>query len=122
MDNLVSETVKAFGSLDVLVNNAGGGWSRHEKAEDTPYDKWLIAVDSNLNGAFLCSMAAGKQMIKQQGGRITVVDDDVPPLEQRPGTEHVANMIRFLASPASDMITGEAIPVRAWFKSDRFWQ
>jgi NAD(P)-dependent dehydrogenase (short-subunit alcohol dehydrogenase family) len=177
VDNLVSETVKAFGSLDVLVNNAGGSWSRHENAEDTPYDKWLTAVDINLNGAFLCSMAAGKQMIEQQSGRIinvastagtkgnpymlaysaakagmislsnnlafmwkahniyvnvilpgaiapagTVVDDNVPPLELRPGTEHVANMIRFLAAPASDMITGEAIPVRAWFKSDRFWQ
>tara|TARA_E500000331_G_scaffold344258_1_gene380269 strand:+ start:573 stop:1391 length:819 start_codon:yes stop_codon:yes gene_type:complete len=177
VDNLVSETVKAFGSLDVLVNNAGGAWSRSEKAEDTSYDKWLLTVDSNLNGAFLCSMAAGKQMIKQQSGRIINVastagtkgnpymlaysaakagmislsnnlafmwkgyniyvnvilpgaiiprgkalEDDVPPLEQRPGAEHVANMIRFLASPASDQITGEAIPVRAWFKSDRFWQ
>ncbi len=177
VDNLVSETVKAFGTLDVLVNNAGGGWSRSQNAEDTPYDKWLIAMDINLNGAFLCSMAAGKQMIRQQSGRIInvastagtkgnpymlaysaakagmislsnnlafmwkghniyvnvilpgaiapagrVVDDSVPPLELRPGTENVANLIRFLASPASDMITGEAIPVRAWFKTDRFWQ
>jgi hypothetical protein len=31
-------------------------------------------------------------------------------------------MCRFLASPAADLITGEVIPVRAWFKLDRFWE
>lgn len=46
----------------------------------------------------------------------------VPRLDRPPGPEHVADMARFLASPAADMITGEVIPVRAWFKSDRFWQ
>ena len=30
VDYLVNESVNAFGSLDVLVNNAGGAWSRHE--------------------------------------------------------------------------------------------
>jgi hypothetical protein len=30
-------------------------------------------------------------------------------------------MCRFLASSAADMITGEAIPVRAFNPMDRFW-
>ena len=46
---------------------------------------------------------------------------EVPRLTLPPGPEDVANMCRFLASPAADMITGEAIPVRAWNKMDRFW-
>lgn len=48
--------------------------------------------------------------------------ESVPPLTRPPGPEDVAAMARFLASPAAAMITGEVIPVRAWFKSDRFWQ
>ena len=47
---------------------------------------------------------------------------EVPRLERPPGPEHVAEMCRFLASPAADLITGEVIPVRAWFKMDRFWE
>ena len=37
------------------------------------------------------------------------------------GPIDVANMCRFLASEASDMITGEIIPIRAWNPSERFW-
>ena len=46
---------------------------------------------------------------------------EVPRLTLPPAPEDVANMCRFLASPAADMITGEEIPVRAWNKIDRFW-
>jgi gluconate 5-dehydrogenase len=48
--------------------------------------------------------------------------NEVPRLWRPPGPEHVAEMCRFLASPAADLITGEVIPVRAWFKLDRFWE
>ncbi|MGI9262835.1 MAG: SDR family NAD(P)-dependent oxidoreductase [Woeseiaceae bacterium] len=48
--------------------------------------------------------------------------ETVPRLTRPPAPEDVANMCRFLASPAADMITGEAIPVRAWYKPDRFWE
>ena len=46
----------------------------------------------------------------------------MPHLELPPGPEDVAKMARFLASDAARAITGELIPVRAWFRSDRFWQ
>mgnify|MGYP005659240817 FL=1 len=46
---------------------------------------------------------------------------EVPRLSLPPAPIDVANMCRFLASEASDMITGEIIPIRAWNPSERFW-
>ena len=46
----------------------------------------------------------------------------VPRLDLPPEPEEVADLARFLASEASDSITGEAIPIRRWLKMDRFWQ
>ena len=43
-------------------------------------------------------------------------------LDLPPNPEDVANLALFLASPASDAISGELIPVRSWMKSERFWQ
>jgi 2-deoxy-D-gluconate 3-dehydrogenase len=67
--NLVSETVKAFGGVDVLVNNAGIYPNIPlEKMTSADFDK-VIAV--NLRGVFLCVKYCAEQMIKQgKGGKI----------------------------------------------------
>jgi gluconate 5-dehydrogenase len=46
----------------------------------------------------------------------------VPRLDLCPEPEEVADLALFLASEASDSITGEAIPIRRWLKMDRFWE
>jgi 3-oxoacyl-[acyl-carrier protein] reductase len=43
----------------------------------------------------------------------------VPPLQLPHGPEHVANLAVFLASEASDHLTGELIPIRALLEFDR---
>ena len=48
-------------------------------------------------------------------------NDPVPRLTLPPAPSDVAGLCRYLLSPAADMITGETIPVRSWFRSDRFW-
>jgi gluconate 5-dehydrogenase len=35
-----------------------------------PLDKWQKVIDINLTGAFLCSQAVGREMLKQEYGRI----------------------------------------------------
>jgi gluconate 5-dehydrogenase len=65
---VVDATVKAYGQVDILINNAGVTWG--ERPEDMPLDKWQKVVDVNLTGAFLCSQAAGREMLKRQYGRI----------------------------------------------------
>ncbi len=86
VEGLVRETVAAFGRLDVMVNNAGGG-ATPRKPEDTPYDEWARVVDLNLTGTWLCCIAAGKQMIEQQGGAIINISS-VAGTKGHPGMLH----------------------------------
>ena len=68
---LVATVVERFGRIDVLVNNAGIGTPM--PAEDEPMDHWRRVVDVNLNGLFLLSQLAGRQMIAQGSGSIVNV-------------------------------------------------
>jgi 3-oxoacyl-[acyl-carrier protein] reductase len=187
VEHMIAKTVEAYGAVDVIVNNAGR-WGKGQLAEDTPVDEWRQILDVNLTGCFLPCIAAGKQMIKQQSGKIinisstagskgnpgqlhysaakagvlsltnnlaymwakhninvncilpgliatdelksyniipSATDKDgnpVPRLELTPTPENVADLALFLASPASDALTGEQYPIRCWLKSERFWQ
>jgi NAD(P)-dependent dehydrogenase (short-subunit alcohol dehydrogenase family) len=62
------ETVREFGRIDVLINNAG--IVRNAKAEDVLYQDWLDVMNVNLNGVFLMSQSIGQEMIKQRRGSI----------------------------------------------------
>jgi NAD(P)-dependent dehydrogenase (short-subunit alcohol dehydrogenase family) len=66
--NLVDLTVREFGKLDVLVNNAGNIWVAD--ALDFPMDKWQKVMNLNLNGTFQLSMMAARVMKKQGKGKI----------------------------------------------------
>jgi NAD(P)-dependent dehydrogenase (short-subunit alcohol dehydrogenase family) len=56
-----SPTVKQFGRIDVLVNNAGIGGESKKIHELTEKD-WDEVIDVNLKGAFLCTREAVKNM------------------------------------------------------------
>lgn len=66
--NVVSETVKELGSVDILI--AAAGVARRFPAEEFPYDKFEEVIDTNVKGAFLINKAVGNQMIKQGRGKI----------------------------------------------------
>src|SRR5438105_6287830 len=65
---VVDATVKRFGKIDILVNNAGVSWG--ERPEAMTLAQWQKVIDVNLTGAFICSQAAAREMLKQQYGRI----------------------------------------------------
>ncbi len=68
--NLVAKTCSAFGSVDIMVNNAGVGYIM-EPFTEFKEDSWDAVLDVNLKGAFLCSKHAAIQMIAQgKGGSI----------------------------------------------------
>ena len=63
------EKVKSeWGRVDILVNNAG--ITRDTLILRMSEDDWDAVLDANLKGAFLCTRAAAKLMIKQRWGRI----------------------------------------------------
>lgn len=66
---MVTETVEKFGSIDILINNAGiYPITPVEQMTSSDFDK-VIAV--NLKGVYLCTKYVAEQMIKQgRGGKI----------------------------------------------------
>jgi len=66
---MVDEAIDSFRRVDILVNNAGINPFILE-AEKIKEEGWDQVLDVNLKGVFLCCQAAGKQMIKQGGGKI----------------------------------------------------
>lgn len=68
IDELVEATVKAFGRLDILVNNAARSFLR--PLLDLREDGFDKIFDTNVKGTFLLSRAAAKVMMTSGGGRI----------------------------------------------------
>ncbi len=63
----VDRTVEHFGSLDAAFNNAGVE-QPVQSAADTTKDDWDRILGVSLTGAFLCTRAQIRQMLRQDGG------------------------------------------------------
>lgn len=64
----IEEVLTAFGRVDVLVNNAGV--TRDGLVLRMGEEDWDVVLDVNLKGAFNCTKAVAKSMVKQRWGRI----------------------------------------------------
>ena len=67
-NRLVDATVEVLGGIDILVNNAG--ITRDNLLMRLSEDDWDAVLDTNLKGAFLCTKAAIRPMLRQRSGRI----------------------------------------------------
>ena len=85
---LVAHAVERFGSLDVMINNAGLGGTK--SIVDMEDDEWLRVLDVTLNGTFRCTRAAIKQMIAQGGGGAIVNNASVIGWRAQEGQSHYA--------------------------------
>jgi 3-oxoacyl-[acyl-carrier protein] reductase len=65
---LVKTTIETYGKIDILVNNAG--IIRDGLLVRMSDDDWEVVLQTNLRGAFLCTRAALRPMLRQRWGRI----------------------------------------------------
>jgi glucose 1-dehydrogenase len=80
IQNLIDQTVKAFGRLDIMVNNAG--METRTSLLETTEHQFDLVMGVDLKSAFFGTQLAAKQMIKQGGGgriiNIASVHEDWP--------------------------------------------
>src|SRR3984957_16957679 len=93
INRLIDETVKKFGAIHILVNNAGG-IGRFGAFEDLSDDEWLAIFQLNVLSAVRASRAALPWMQKQKWGRIINISSES-------GTQPDAFMPHYNASKAA---------------------
>jgi len=65
---LIRAAQTTYGGLDILVNNAGT--TRDTLLARMSEDDWNLVINTNLKGAFNCTKAAIRPMMRQRRGRI----------------------------------------------------
>lgn len=68
VETMVEKTLKEFGRIDILINNAG--INRDALVKKMTEEQWDSVIDVNLKGTFLCCQAVLGPMSEQKYGRI----------------------------------------------------
>lgn len=72
VDEMLVRTIKHFGGVDILINNAAGNFIC--RAEELSPNGWNSVIGIVLNGSFYCSRAIGQYMIaRRRGGSIVSI-------------------------------------------------
>lgn len=71
VERLIAGTLAAYGTVDVLVNNAG--MPSVAPAEELSLEAWRAVLELNLTAPFLCAQAAGRIMLAKGKGVIVNV-------------------------------------------------
>jgi len=85
ISRLVNGTVDTFGSLDVMVANAGI-FQRWASSEEFSLSEWEDIYATNLRGAALTCIAAGRQMLQQESGGSIVTISSIQGVTSIEGT------------------------------------
>ncbi len=105
VESVVTEIVKQFGRLDILINNAG--IAQFKPFLELTEEEWDKTIDINLKGEFLCAQAAARIM-KEQGGGVIINIGSVAMGQQGFGMPNIAH---FCASKGGIAAMTEALAV-----------
>ena len=100
VSNLISNTIRKFKRVDILVNVVGGFAFSYIK--DTDEKTWDLMMNLNLKSAFLCSKYALPRMIEQNYGKIINISS-------RPALKGAAGVGAYSASKAGVLNLTETI-------------
>jgi NAD(P)-dependent dehydrogenase (short-subunit alcohol dehydrogenase family) len=68
VNRMVKTTVDSFGSIEIIINNAGVGCDG--PSINMALEEWRKVIDVNLTGVFLCSRVAAHEMMRKNYGKI----------------------------------------------------
>jgi NAD(P)-dependent dehydrogenase (short-subunit alcohol dehydrogenase family) len=72
IDRLIEATMREFGRIDLLVNNAGVA-DQIVPTIEQPLQAWERVMDIHLKGMYLCCRRAGQQMVRQMEGCVVSI-------------------------------------------------
>ena len=114
VDAAVKQAIAEFGKIDVLVNNAG--IARDGLLIRMKLEQWQNVIDVNLSGAFYCTKAVARHMLKANAGRIITITSVIGQMGNAGQANYAASkagLIGFTKSVAKELgsrgITANAI-------------
>ncbi|WP_312472319.1 SDR family oxidoreductase [Neobacillus sp.] len=75
MEEVVRKTIAAYGSVDLLVNNAGVGFFK--LTEEVTLEEWKKVFEVNVQGVFLATKSVLPHMKERKSGTIITISSDV---------------------------------------------
>ncbi|MEO1264828.1 MAG: SDR family oxidoreductase [Pseudomonadota bacterium] len=69
-NTIVTNTIRAFGRVDALINNAGV--ADFGPIEETDFERWRTVMATNLDGVFLCTQAATPALKETRGAIVNI--------------------------------------------------
>ena len=83
----IAETVKTYGKLNILYNNAGGSTAQDGPVTEVSIEEFWRAIKLDLYGTFLCSKYGIPELIKAGGGAIVNMTSVVALTGTKPGRD-----------------------------------
>ena len=75
--NAINETIKHYGKIDILHNNAGGSTLQDGPVTEAPLEEFWRCINLDLLGTFLCSKYVIPEIIKSGGGSVINMSSNV---------------------------------------------
>ena len=101
IEDMAQETLKTFGTVDVVINNAG--WCPALRlVQDTSIEDWDFAMNVNARGAFLMTRAFLPTLLAKRSGHVLNVSSEI-------AKKGVATAVAYGASKAAVLAFGQGL-------------